>query len=119
MLRAALQRELSIAVSVPLMLEYEAVLTRPEHLEAAGLHRADIDDLLDGIAATAVPVTLAFLWRPAVRDPDDDMVLETAVNAGASAIVTFNRRDFGKVASRFGIAVLLPRDAVDDLESRQ
>jgi predicted HicB family RNase H-like nuclease len=57
--------------------------------------------LLDAVAAVATPVRLAFLWRPMVRDPDDDMVLEAAVNGNAEAIVTFNRRDFAKVAGMF------------------
>ena len=62
--------------------------------------------------AVAEPVRLAFLWRPAVRDPDDDMVLETAVNGRADAIVTFNLRDFGTAAKRFGIDTLSPGEAV-------
>jgi predicted nucleic acid-binding protein len=60
---------------------------------------------------------LAYLWRPAVRDPDDDMVLETAVNGPAEAIVTLNRRDFAGVAERFGIGVLSPGEAVRRLET--
>ena len=50
--------------------------------------------VLDDLAAVARPVRLAFRWRPRLSDPDDDMVLETAINGSASAIVTFNQRDF-------------------------
>jgi predicted nucleic acid-binding protein len=59
-------------------------------------------------ASSRTPVHLAFLWRPTLRDPDDDMVLEAAVNGHAHAIVTFNRRDFSPAMEQFGIAVLSP-----------
>lgn len=111
LLEAALQRRVTALASVPLMIEYEAVLTRQDHLNASGLSTEDVNILLDAVAAVARPVKLAFLWRPAVRDPDDDMVLEVAVNGGADAIVTFNRRDFDLVAPRFGIEVLSPGQA--------
>src|SRR5207237_11463 len=77
-----------------LLIEYEAVMTRPEHLRAARLTTDDIGALLDAVAAVAEPVGLAFLWRPVLPDGDDDMVLETAMNGRAYGIVTFNRRDF-------------------------
>ncbi|MBL6617364.1 MAG: putative toxin-antitoxin system toxin component, PIN family [Reyranella sp.] len=106
------QRGLTLLASVPLLFEYEAVMTRPEHLRAARLSLADVSALLDAVAATAEPVRLAYLWRPALRDVDDDMVLETAVNGAADGIVTFNRRDFAPAAGQFGVRVLLPGEAV-------
>jgi predicted nucleic acid-binding protein len=112
LLVAGLQRRLTLLVSVPLLIEYQAVLTRPEHLDAAGLAVDDVNVLLDAVAAVAEPVRLAFLWRPAARDPDEDMVLEAAVNGRADALVTFNIRDFAGVAERFGIAVISPGEAV-------
>ena len=76
--------------SVPLLIEYQAVMSRREHLAASRLSAADVEALLDAVAAVAEPVLLVFLWRPALPDPDDDMVLETGVNGRANAIVTFN-----------------------------
>lgn len=120
LLLAALERrrELTVLVSVPLLIEYEAVLTRPEHLKAAGVSGTDVEGLLDAFAAVAEPVTLAYLWRPTLPDMDDDMVLEAAVNGQADSIVTFNRRDFGAPAEQFGVLVLSPGDAVRRLERR-
>jgi predicted nucleic acid-binding protein len=69
-------------------------MTRAKHLAASKLSTDDVFVLLDAVAAVCTPVRLAFLWRPTLRDPDDDMVLEAAVNGQAHAIVTFNRRDF-------------------------
>ncbi|MGK6312796.1 putative toxin-antitoxin system toxin component, PIN family [Neorhizobium sp. DT-125] len=118
LLVAALERRLTMLASVPLMVEYQAVMTRPRHLAAAGLSAQEVGGLLDAVAAVAEPVRLAFLWRPAARDPDDDMVLEAAVNGRAEAIVTFNLRDLEKAAHQFGIEVLSPGDAWKRLEAR-
>lgn len=115
LLVAGLQRRLTLLASVPLMIEYQAVLTRPAHLEAASLTVADVEALLDAVAMVAEPVRLAFLWRPTLRDPDDDMVLETAVNGRADAVVTFNLRDFSGHARRFGIEAWSPGMAVQRL----
>ncbi len=118
LLVAALERRLVLLVSTPLLLEYEAVMTRIEHLEASGLSVGDVARLLDAVAAVATPIELAFHWRPTLRDADDDMVLETAVNGRADAIVTFNRRDFLPQAGQFGLAVLSPGEAAHRLESQ-
>lgn len=119
LLIAGLERRLTLIASVPLMVEYQAVMTRSEHLAAAGLSAADVDVLLDAFAGIAEPVRLAFLWRPSLRDPNDDMVLETAVNGGAEAIVTFNRRDFEAPSKSFGVDTLAPGEALRRLEARR
>jgi len=63
------------------------------------------------------PVESHFVWRPQLRDPGDEMVLEAAVNGRADAIVTFNHRDFGQAPQRFGLRVLLPRQALEELST--
>ena len=112
LLLGALKRRLDLLISVPLLIEYEAVLSRAEHLRASGLSVDDIAVLLDAIASVAVPVRLEFLWRPVLQDPGDEMVLETAVNGRADGIVTFNQRDFSVASSQFGIPVWSPGEAV-------
>ena len=116
LLVGALRRRFSPLASVPLLIEYEAVMTRPEHLDAAGLSVLDVNTILDAVASVAEPIELAFLWRPVLNDADDDMVLEVAVNGRADWIVTFNTTDFAAATDRFGIDVLLPREAVHRLE---
>jgi len=88
---------------------------RPEHLAASGLRRAEVANVLDDLAKVSRPVRLAFRWRPQMPDPDDDMVLETAVNGGASAIVTFNSRHFSDLSDAFRCAVLLPAAALHQI----
>jgi putative PIN family toxin of toxin-antitoxin system len=112
LLRALQAGQVKAAASVALFVEYEATCTRAEHVLAAGLQPGDVFDFLDALAALIEPTEIHYLWRPLVRDPGDDMVLEAAVNAMAVAIVTFNGKDFGDAPRRFGIEVLLPRDAL-------
>ncbi len=83
------------------------MLTGPEQLAASGLQRTDVDAILNELASLISPVTTHYQWRPQLRDPSDEMVLEAAVNAQAHAIVTYNVKDF-KPAQRFGILVLNP-----------
>ncbi|MEK7412537.1 MAG: putative toxin-antitoxin system toxin component, PIN family [Planctomycetota bacterium] len=98
------------ALSVPLFLEYEDVLKRPAMRRALGLSVPDVDTVLDVLAAKSRNTKLHFLWRPQLRDPKDEMVLETAANAGARAIVTFNRSDFLPAATAFKLDVIFPKD---------
>ena len=117
LLLAALNQRFELLLSVPLMLEYEAVLTRAQHLAASGLSSTEVGLVLDDLAAVARPVRLAFRWRPRLPDPDDDMVLETAINGRASAIVTFNQRDFADAGKEFNCAVILPAAALQQIRS--
>jgi putative PIN family toxin of toxin-antitoxin system len=98
---------IAMCCSPALFLEYEDVLKRPLQLQAFGLALADIDDILADLAGHIVPVRSHYQWRPQLRDPSDEMVLEAAVNARAQAIVTYNLRDFA-AAKRFGVLVLNP-----------
>ena len=100
------------------MLEYEAVLTRADHREAAGISEADVQVLLDAFAVVAEPIRISYLWRPVLSDSGDDLVLETAVNGSADVVITFNRRHYVPAAERFGLEVFAPADAVRRLEKR-
>ncbi len=94
-------------VSVPLMLEYEAVLQRPEQLAASGRSVAMTAAFLDALCLCVEPVHLHYLWRPQLRDPADEMVLETALNGRADALVTLNVGDFAAAAS-FRLPIMTP-----------
>jgi len=96
--------------SVPLMLQYEAVPLRPPQLAASNLSRSELQALLDAIAVVATPVTISYLWRPILRDPDDELVLETAMNGQADVLLTFNERDF-PVAQRLALRISRPGPA--------
>jgi putative PIN family toxin of toxin-antitoxin system len=101
-----------IALSVPLVLEYEDVLLR--HAEDMGLAADDIDALLDYFCRVAHLQRIFFLWRPLLPDPKDDLVLEVAVAAECEAVVTYNLRHFAG-AEQFGIQVLEPGPFLRDI----
>lgn len=111
-LRAARQGRVTLLLSVPLALEYEAVCRKGDHQLAAGLSERQVETFIDAVIAMSEPVKTHFLWRPQLRDPNDEMVLDVAVNGRADALVTFNVRDYGDTPARFGVEVLLPRDAI-------
>ena len=113
--RLARHGQVRLVASVALMLEYEAVATRPEQLRAIGATRQSVLSALDFIAAIADEAQGHFRWRPQVRDPADEMVLEAAVNGRASVLMTFNRRDFGAGPASFGIRLCTPGDFLRSL----
>lgn len=96
------------ALSVALYTEWQAVLTRPEHLPP-GTSPEDALGFLRYLASIAHLQNVHFLWRPFLRDPDDDMVLECAVASRSPFIVTHNVRDFRRTES-LGVRALTPRD---------
>ena len=100
----------TLHLSTPLVSEYEAVLKRG----ITALSAEEIDDIIDFLCSRAILNKIFYLWRPVLKDPDDDFVLELAVKANA-AIVTWNVADF-KRAARFGIAVMTPRKFLISLE---
>lgn len=117
-LQALRAEEFVALASVPLLLEYEAVLKRPEHLQASGIQSADVDRFLDAFCLRVEPVDLHFLWRPQTRDPCDEMVLETALNGRADALITLNLEDF-VAAKPFRMPVLAPAVFIRKLKEEQ
>lgn len=104
-----------ISISVPLILEYEAVLLK--QMDESTMDRGDLNGLLDYLVSEAHHQEIYFLWRPQSRDPKDDMVLELAVASGASRLVTHNVRDF-RAARDFDVRIVTPGSYLVDLGTR-
>jgi putative PIN family toxin of toxin-antitoxin system len=113
----ALVREFTLLLSVPLVLEYEAVVTREEHRKVHRLSVPELDEVVNSLVRVAEAVQIRFLWRPFLSDPTDDMVLETAVNGRADQLVTFNQKDFAAGAERFPFKILRPSEALHRLRA--
>jgi predicted nucleic acid-binding protein len=97
-----------LAVSQALYLEYKEVLMRPE-IRPPGTSEADVEGFIDRILLYSETRDIHFSWRPTLRDPDDEMVLEVAVSYQAEYIVTYNIKDFVGV-ELFGIECIRPND---------
>lgn len=115
MLRLVQYGDLIPLITPSLFLEYEEVLKRPEQRQASGLSLADVDNFLGELAALAEPVDIHLAWRPQLRDPDDELVLEVAINGRADALATHNVRDFRDAAPRFGVRVLRPQELLQEM----
>jgi putative PIN family toxin of toxin-antitoxin system len=115
LLRMLRRGTLSAGVSVALALEYEAVCLRDEHLQVAGLTMQEGLIFVDAVVAMAQPVAVHYRWRPQLRDPSDEMVLEAAVNAKADVLLSFNLRHFQPAAAKFGLQVQRPGDFLRSL----
>jgi len=110
LLECVLANELPIAISTPLILEYEATLKKV--LVPEPLSNDDVDVLLDYICSIGVQAKIFYLWRPFLKDAYDDHILELAVAAGSEFIVTYNRKDFVGI-DKFGLQTIEPKKALD------
>ncbi len=110
------ERRVIPLVTTALFLEYEEVLKRPEQRLATGMSEADVTGFLAAFASADEPVDVHFLWRPLLADPDDEMVLECAVNGRAEAIVTHNTKDFAPVFRELRITILTPEVLLKSIE---
>lgn len=102
----------SLCVSVPLILEYEAAVKKQAH--SIGLATTDIGAIIDYICSVAEHYKVYYLWRPFLRNPSDDMVLELAVSSNAYAIVTYNKADF-KGIEQLGVKTVSPKEFLEEL----
>jgi predicted nucleic acid-binding protein len=101
-------KQFEIALTVSLYVEWQSVLTRPEHLPI-GTDEVSALSFLRYLASIAHLQDVHFLWRPFLRDPDDDMVLECAIASGSKYIVTHNSKDF-KRATELNVEAITPAD---------
>ncbi len=103
-------------LTVALALEYESQCLMAEHRLASGLSESEVHAFVDRLISFAEPVELFFRWRPQLHDPGDELVLEAAINGRATAIVTFNEKDFRQARTSFDIEVLRPGEILRRLK---
>ncbi len=109
-LRLALDRGFETLATPALFLEYEEVLVRPDQLAAHRIPRGFVEEFLNGFGDIIEPISVYFHWRPQLLDPDDEMVLETALNGRAHVLITHNTRDFTPVSQQFDLRILSPAE---------
>ena len=108
--------QFEIVLTVALYTEWQSVMTRPEHLPLGASAEVAIG-FLRYLASIAHLQDVHFLWRPFLRDPDDDMVLECAVASGSQYIVTHNVKDF-KRAPELKVNAITPAEFLTLLRSK-
>ena len=96
-----------IALSVPLFIEYTSIIKR--NRSKIKLSDEKIEDILNYLCMVSTHYEIYYLWRPILKDPKDDMILELAVTAQCKYIVTYNIKDF-KGIENFGIKPLSAKD---------
>jgi putative PIN family toxin of toxin-antitoxin system len=94
-------------ISTALIFEYEEILKREK--DQLTLSNEDIDNVIEAICAIANKRSIFYLWRPAASDPDDDFIIDLAVESEADFIITYNQKDL-QAAEKFGIRVLTPKE---------
>jgi putative PIN family toxin of toxin-antitoxin system len=115
LLRLAAHGKVTHLLNVALAFEYEEKCTEARLALASGMSIDEIMEIVDNIIGTAKKVQNHYFWRPMLRDPDDEMVLEAAINGGADAIVTFNSKDFGNVPASMNIEILSPAQVLKEI----
>ncbi len=103
------------ALSVALYMEWQAVLTRPEH-RPPGIGVEQMLGFLRYLVLQSHLQDIHYLWRPFLRDPNDDMVLECAVASGSRFIVTHNIKDFQR-SRELGVQAITPGHFHQHLET--
>lgn len=101
------------AISVPLILEYDAILKN--HLDRNIFTDSDIEDFINYLCQVGIKTKIFYLWRPFLKDPVDDHILEVTIHSDADTIVTFNKKDFYE-AENLGIKILTPKEFLEKLE---
>lgn len=110
-----LDNQVTSLMDYKLGLEYRAVALRAEHVKASPLSRAEILQLIETLEGVAEAVTIRHKPRPLSSDPNDDMILDLAINGQADAIVTNNVKHFRTAAKRYGIAVVTPGELLEQM----
>lgn len=110
-----LHGDITLLLDYKLACEYRDVAMRPKHLYAAGLSIRDTEQFIRVLENLAEPVFVGTKYRPMSSDPDDDMVLDVAINGHANAIVTNNIRHLRRAAEEFGLNVFTPKELIEEL----
>ncbi|WP_339381460.1 putative toxin-antitoxin system toxin component, PIN family [Brasilonema bromeliae] len=99
-------------ISTALVFEYEEILKREQ--TQLGLSLEDIDNIIEALCAIANKRKIFYLWRPMLNDPDDDFLVDLAVESQADYIITYNQKDL-QPAEKFGIKVVTPKQFLQEM----
>lgn len=118
-LRLVLLEKIVILMDYKIASEYRDVALRPEHLAAAQRSAESVLSLIASLEGLAEPVQVINKPRPLSSDPNDDMILDVAINGQTDVIVTQNARHFTTAARRYGIKVMAPAELLEALREKE
>jgi putative PIN family toxin of toxin-antitoxin system len=118
LIRLALNGSFQVASSIAVFLEYQDVLQREEQRRVHRRTEEQVNVFLSTLASKLIGIDIHFSWRPQLRDPDDEMVLDAAIAGEVKAIVTHNVKDFLPAANSFGIRVVTPSQFLEERRMR-
>ena len=113
--RMIFREELVPLMDLKLGLEYRDVALRAAHVRASALSKREIVELIEAMEAFAEPVEVVMKAWPLSPDPNDDMILDLAINGRAEALITNNTKHFVGAGKRFGIPVLFPAQLLEKM----
>jgi putative PIN family toxin of toxin-antitoxin system len=114
-LRLILREKLSLLMSLAIAYEYRDVAFRPEQLFYSSLSMQEVQAVLEELESISEAIEISIRYRPLSSDPNDDLVLELAINGKADTIVTNNIRHLRQPAAAFGIDVVDPKTLLRSL----
>ena len=112
-IRLALNDKISPQISTSLFLEYETVMKRNKIKNLCSLNLEEQHDLFQAFLSTCIWNEIFYLWRPNLRDKDDDFLIELAVASNSKAIITDNKKDIESGELKFNFEVLTPKEFLE------
>lgn len=91
-------QKIKLALSMKVFTEYEAVLKRKKNLKLMDLTEEDVEKALTFLAFMGRPFDTHFLFRPNLKDEDDNIFVELALASNARFLITSNTKDFKRNA---------------------
>ncbi len=115
-IRLALMGKISPQISTPLLIEHESVIKRNKIQKLCSLNIEEQEELLQAYLATCKWNEIFYLWRPNLKDKNDDFLVELAVASNSSAIITDNKQDLIANELHFNFEVLTAKEFLERIK---
>ena len=115
LLRLAFKQKIFPQINEPLFREYENVMNREKIQKLTPLSKTEQNELFEAFLATCRWNEIYYLWRPNLKDENDNLLIELAVASGAKAIITYNIKDFKNSELIFKHKVVTPENFLKDM----
>lgn len=95
--------------------EYEDVMERVEIQNSTPLSKVEQNELFEAYMSTCNWNEIYYMWRPNLKDENDNFIVELAVASGAEAIITYNIKDFRSTELFFKHKIITPEDFIKEM----